>query len=215
LSGQLLRAQEEERRRISRELHDDLSQKVALLAFDTSSLGAASSPAPADLKQALCNLQTRIAELSTDIRQIAHRLHPSILEDLGLMAAMREMCEEFSAREAIQAVFEQESVTEPLPVEVATCLYRVAQEALHNVQKHARGASQVRLTLSGGPENVRLCIRDDWAGFDSETGTWAHGLGIISMKERVRLVQGDFSIWCQPGQGTTRTVVVPLPREAT
>jgi PAS domain S-box-containing protein len=213
LSGQLLRAQEEERRRISRELHDDLSQKVALLAFDTSSLVAASSPA--DLKETLCSLQTRIAGLSTDIRQIAHRLHPSILEDLGLIAAIREMCEEFSAREAIQAVFEQEPVTEPLPPEVATCLYRVAQEALHNVQKHAQGASHVRLRLSGDSESVRLCIQDDGAGFDSETGTAAHGLGIISMKERVRLVQGDFSICSQPGQGTTLTVLVPLPREAT
>jgi signal transduction histidine kinase len=125
------------------------------------------------------------------------------------------MCEEFSAREAIQAVFEQEPVTEPLPPEVATCLYRVAQEALHNVQKHAQGASHVRLRLSGDSESVRLCIQDDGAGFDSETGTAAHGLGIISMKERVRLVQGDFSICSQPGQGTTLTVLVPLPREAT
>jgi signal transduction histidine kinase len=99
-------------------------------------------------------------------------------------------------------------------VEVATCLYRVAQEALHNVQKHAQGATEVRLRVSGSAESVRLCIQDDGIGFDSERGSSRQGLGIISMKERVRLVQGEFSIQSQTGKGTTVRVSIPLPRRS-
>jgi signal transduction histidine kinase len=210
LAGRLFRAQEEERKRIARELHDDLSQSVALLAFDTSSLALSPPPSAEDMKKALCKLQSRIADLSTDIRQIAHQLHPSILEDLGLAAALRELCEEFSARETTPVVFEQEALQDVLPVEIASCLYRVAQEALHNIQKHAR-ASHIWLTVSGNPESVHLSIQDDGVGFASESGTSGQGLGIISMKERVRLVQGEFSIHSQPGQGAKLTVSVPLP----
>jgi PAS domain S-box-containing protein len=214
LAGRLLLAQEEERKRISRELHDDLSQKVALLAFDTSSLAAAPPPTPEEVKKSLCNLQARISGLATDVRQIAHQLHPSILEDLGLAAALRELCEEFSARNAIQATFEQESLTEALPLDIASCLYRVAQEALHNVQKHAHGASQVRLELRTDPGSVHLGIQDDGVGLGSEAGSPGQGLGIISMKERVRLVQGNFSIHSEHGNGTTIAVCVPLPRRS-
>jgi signal transduction histidine kinase len=207
LAGRLLLAQEEERKRISRELHDDLSQKVALLAFDTSSLVLASTPLSEETKKALCSLQKRIAELATDVRQIAHGLHPSILEDLGLPAALRELCEEFTARNRIQACFEHKAMPETLPVEIAACLYRLAQEALHNVQKHAQ-ASLVRLSVSGRVEGIRLCVEDNGIGFGADSS--GQGLGLVSMKERVRLVRGQFSIRSQPGLGTTISVVVPL-----
>jgi PAS domain S-box-containing protein len=210
LAGRLFRVQEEERKRIARELHDDLSQSVALLAFDTSNLALSPPREAEDLKKALCKLQSRIADLSADIRQIAHQLHPSILEDLGLGAALRELCEEFSARETTPIVFEQQAPQDVLPMEIASCLYRVAQEALHNIQKHAR-ASHIWLTISGDAERVHLCIRDDGVGFASESGASSQGLGIISMKERVRLVQGEFSIHSQPGQGTRLSASVPLP----
>jgi PAS domain S-box-containing protein len=209
LAGRLLLAQEEERKRIARELHDDLSQKVAHLAFETSNLVLATPALPEETKKSICNLQTRIAELGKDIRHISHRLHPSILEDLGLVAALSELCEDFSARTKIHVVFEQTEIPGDLPVEVAACLYRLAQEALHNVQKHAR-ASQVQLTVSGSPEKIGLCIQDDGIGFTA--GSSHRSLGIVSMKERVRLVEGEFSIHSQPGQGTTITVIVPLPR---
>ena len=214
LAGRLFLAQEEERKRISRELHDDLSQKVALLAFDTSSLVVTPPPSPEEMKQSLSNLQARITGLATDVRQIAHQLHPSILEDLGLAAALHELCQEFSARNTIQASFEQQALTEALPLDVASCLYRVAQEALHNVLKHARGASQVRLTVGGSPERVHLYIQDDGVGFGPEAESPGHGLGIISMKERVRLVQGEFSIQSEHGKGTTIAVCVPLHRRS-
>jgi signal transduction histidine kinase len=150
--------------------------------------------------------------LSQDVRQISHRLHPTILEDLGLTAALNELSEEFSAREGIEVLFEQETVPKALPVEIASCLYRVAQEALHNISKHAQ-AIQVRLRVKGDQQGIHLCIHDTGVGFDSEAGPSRHGLGIVSMKERVQLVQGEFSIHSQRGHGTEVRVFVPLSKE--
>jgi PAS domain S-box-containing protein len=210
LTGRLINAQEEERKRISRELHDDLSQKLAMLAFDTGSVVLTPPPSVEDMKEPLRNLQRRLVQLSEDVRQISHRLHPSILEDLGLPAALSELCDEFSAREGIEVAFEEE-VPRSLPVDVAASLYRVAQEALHNILKHAR-ASEVRLKVIGSPEGIHLCIHDNGVGFDSEAALSQPGLGIVSMKERVRLVQGELSIHSQPGRGTQVRVFVPLSK---
>ena len=184
-----------------------------MLAFDTGSLILAPPPSVDETREKFRDLQTRVVQLSQDVRQISHRLHPSILEDLGLTAALRELCEEFSAREGIEVVFEQEAVRKALPVDVASCLYRVSQEALHNVTKHSQ-ANRVRLKVSGSPEGIQLRIHDTGVGFDSEAASSWHGLGIVSMKERVRLVQGEFSIHSQPGQGTTVEIFVPLSKEA-
>jgi signal transduction histidine kinase len=183
-----------------------------LLAFDTSSLVLSPPPSVEEMKEPLRNLQNRVVQLSQDVRQISHQLHPTILEDLGLTAALSELCDEFSVREGIQVAFEQEAMPKALPVELASCLYRVVQEALHNVSKHAR-ASQVRLKASGSPEGIHLSIHDTGVGFDSEAGLSQHGLGIVSMKERVQLVQGEFSIHSKPGRGTEVTVFVPLSKE--
>ena len=213
LTGRLIDAQEEERKRISRELHDDLNQKLALLAIDAGSHVLVPPSSANETKEKFRDLQNREVQLSQDVRQISHRLHPSILEDLGLTAALQELCEEFSVREGIEVAFEQEAVPKALPVDIASCLYRVSQAALHNVIKHAR-ANRARLKVSGSPEGIRLCIHDTGVGFDSESVSSQHGLGIVSMKERVRLVQGEFSIHSQPGQGTTVEIFVPLSREA-
>jgi len=209
----LINAESEERRRISRELHDDLCQRLALLAFDTGSLLQTAHGSADQMEEQLRSFQTRVVQLSQEVRQISHRLHPSILEDLGLAAALNELCEEFSAREGIEAAFEQDAVPTAIPVEVASCLYRVAQEALHNVLKHAH-TSQVHLKLSGSSRGIHLNIRDTGAGFDSQANPPRKGLGIVSMKERVLLVQGEFDIHSQPGQGTEVTAFVPLPQEA-
>jgi PAS domain S-box-containing protein len=210
LAGRLINAEEEERKRISRELHDDLSQKLAMLAFDTGSLVLAPPPSMDEMREPLRNLQARVVQLSQHVRQISHQLHPTILEDLGLTAALSELCDEFSAREGIEVAFEQQAMPKNLPVDVASCLYRVAQEALHNVSKHAR-ATQVRLKISGSPEAFHLCIYDNGVGFDSRD-LHQRGLGIVSMKERVGMVQGEFSIHSQPGRGTEVKVFVPLSK---
>jgi signal transduction histidine kinase len=165
------------------------------------------------IREQLFSLRTRIVELSKNVRQISHKLHPSILEDVGLTAALHELCEEFSARDGIKVLFTAETVPPAIPAEVAACLYRVAQEALHNVLKHAE-ASSVRMKVSGDSSGIYLSIKDTGIGFDSEAGLRRPGLGIVSMKERVRLVQGEFSIHSQSGQGTEVRVFVPLPKEA-
>ena len=212
LAGRLINAEETERKRIARELHDDLNQKLALLAFDAGSLVLV-PPSADQTSEKFRDLQTRVVQLSQDVRQISHRLHPSILEDLGLTAALRELCEEFSAREGLEVAFEQEAVPKALPVDVASCLYRVSQAALHNVIKHSR-ANRAQLKVSGSLQGIHLRIHDTGVGFDSESASPRNGLGIISMKERVLLVQGEFSIHSQPGQGTTVEIFVPLSKEA-
>jgi PAS domain S-box-containing protein len=211
LAGRLINAQEEERKRISRELHDDLNQKLALLAFDTGSLVLRPPSSVEDMHEPLRHLQARVVQLSEDVRQISHRLHPTVLDDLGLTAALSELCEEFSAKGGIQVLFQQEAVPESLPIGVASCLYRVAQEALHNVLKHAR-ANLVRLIVSGSSEGIQMQICDNGVGFDSEAEEFRPGLGIVSMKERVLLVQGEFSIDAEPGRGTKVEVFVAVPK---
>jgi signal transduction histidine kinase len=163
------------------------------------------------IREQLLKLRTRIVELSQHVREISHRLHPSILEDLGLTAALNELCEGFSAREGIKVLFTQEAVPRAIPVEVAACLYRVAQEAMHNILKHAQ-TGYVQMKLSGDSGGIHLSIQDTGVGFDSES-LRRPGLGIVSMKERVLLVHGEFSIHSQPGQGTEVRVFVPLPKE--
>jgi PAS domain S-box-containing protein len=210
LAARLIGAEEEERKKISRELHDDLSQKIALLAFDTISLVQEPSLSKDQIIEQLRKIQIQVVHMAEGVRQIAHQLHPSILEDLGLGSALRELCEDFSTRTGIKATCENERLSERLPMDIALCLYRVAQEALHNAAKHAR-ASQVRVMVSRSPEGVSLSIRDNGAGFESDTGgRWRHGIGIVSMKERVRLVDGEFSIHSQIGQGTEVKIFVPL-----
>jgi two-component system sensor histidine kinase UhpB len=211
LTKRLINAQEDEGRRISRQLHDDFSQRLASLAFDTSSLVQALPPSRDQIKEKLRDVHTRILQMSADVRGIAHQLHPSILEDLGLAATLRQMCEEFSAREKIEATLEQETIPGSLPKDVASCLYWIAREALHNISKYAH-ASRVRLLLSGSHEGIQACIQDDGVGFDAEAGR-RHGLGIVSMNERVRMVQGELSIHSQPGRGTEVRAFIPLSKE--
>jgi signal transduction histidine kinase len=158
LAGRLINAQEEERKRVSRELHDDLGQKLAVLAFDIGSLVLTPPLSTEDIKESLRSLQGRVVRLSEAVRQLSHRLHPSILEDLGLPAALNELCQEFSVRAGIEVGFQQEEVPRTVPVDIAASLYRVAQEALYNVLRHA-SASEVRLKLMGSPGAIHLCAR--------------------------------------------------------
>jgi PAS domain S-box-containing protein len=213
LAGRLINAEEQERKRISRELHDDLSQKLALLAFDAGGLLVTPPPSADKVHEQLFRLRGRVVELAQDVRQISHQLHPSILEDLGLSAALRELCEEFSAREGIEVLFTQEGTPAGLPMEVASCLYRVTQEALHNVRKHAR-TGYVRVKVDSSANGIHLVVRDTGVGFDAEASLRRPGLGIVSMKERVRMVQGEFSIYSRPGQGTEVRVFVPVSKGA-
>jgi PAS domain S-box-containing protein len=209
LAASLLTAQEEDRRRVSRELHDQICQQLASLAIDMGGL-AADPPPPEDAQSRLKALQARVVKASEETRHIAHELHPSVLDDLGVVASLQSLCKEFSERVGIPVEFTNVALPGAVPREVASCLYRVAQESLQNIAKHASAKHvSVALTLQKGTEV--LTIADDGTGFDPEAVQGRGGLGLIGMEERARLVNGNLSIAAQPGHGTRIALQVPLP----
>ena len=214
LAASLLNAQESERRRISRELHDDLSQKLAKLQFDIETLEQKATFADVELvKGALSNVRDQTGSLANDLRRVAHGLHPSSLDHLGLGVALRSYAEEFSRSTTIPVEFTSRDLPEKIPMDVSSCLYRIVQEALRNVGKHAPQAA-VTITLVGIPEGLDLLIRDTGEGFDVRPVREIRGLGLISMQERVRLVQGRFALTTSPGKGVQISIQIPLRPEA-
>ena len=209
LAASLLRAQEKERRRVSRELHDTLCQQLASLAFDVGDLAAQTSPSDVAHSH-LRKIQARVVKMSEEVRHIAYQLHPSELDDLGLNAALQALCDEVSKRHRITIKVASNDVSEQLPLEVASCLYRVCQEGLNNMVKHSK-AKRASVTLIEEHGSVALSIKDDGVGFRVEAAEGKGGLGMIGMKERARIVNGKLSIQTGPGKGTTVELVVPLP----
>jgi two-component system CheB/CheR fusion protein len=209
LTAGLLNTQEEERRRVSRELHDDLSQKVAKLQFDVETLEQQLPPDLMDGKRRLRAIRDEIGTLSNDLRRIAYQLHPSTLDHLGLAVAIRSYSQEFSEREGLPIQFTARNVPARIPPEVASSLYRIVQEALRNVAKHA-GKTSVKISLAGGSKQLSLSIRDHGVGFDIHSGLHKGGLGLIGMQERVRLVRGEFSLEALPARGVAIMIRVPL-----
>ena len=209
LTAKLLQTQAEERRRVSRELHDDLSQKTAKLQFDVETLEQHLPPDLKEVKKRLLNIRDGVETLSNDIRRIAYELHPSSLDHLGVTVALRTYIREFTEREGIPVRFTSRKVPAKIPAEIASTLYRIVQEALRNVSKHA-GKTSVSIALTGDPNQLSLSIQDHGIGFDVHSLQDKGGLGLISMQERARLVHGDFSLETLPGRGATITVQVPL-----
>ena len=208
LAARLLTAQEEERRRVSRELHDQICQQLASLAIEISGM-AADPPAPDKAQQALKDLQTRVIQASEATRHIAYELHPSVLDDLGLVASLRGLCRKFSEHEGITVQFHSGELPPAIPREAASCLYRVAQESLQNIARHS-GAKKASVTISLKKNALALSVTDDGSGFDLEEARGWGGLGLIGMEERTRLVNGKLSIATRPGHGTRILVEVPL-----
>ena len=211
LAFQLLRVQEEERRRISRDLHDDINQQLALLAMDIEAVGRQLNFSTDHVGQAVREIQERVVELSDVVRHLAYQLHPSILDDLGLPIALQRLVEDFTARSRIRGSFEHKNIPAAVPQEIATCLYRITQESLNNVVRHAE-ASQVDVELTGAQSELIVTITDNGVGFDSEqSGHGSHGLGLLGMKERVALVQGELLVSSAVGKGTRVQVAVLVP----
>ena len=206
LAAQLLTAQEEERRRISRDLHDDVNQRLALLSLK---LQAAQDVLPDHhlVTPMIQELYENVANLSDDIRHLAYQYHPSILDDLGLGSALRSLCEDFEKWEGIPVMCELPDGARKVSQGVGTCLYRVVQESLRNVSRHAQ-ASAVHLILREDEQEITLSIQDDGQGFKVD-GLLSRGLGFVSMRERVRLVGGTLLVESQPGHGTTVKVSIP------
>ena len=209
LAARLLTAQEEERRRISRDLHDDINQRLAMLVVQAESLESSLPPSAGDCSKELRSIQDRLTELSDDVRHLAYQFHPSILDDLGLTVALQRLVDECAARANLQASFEASPPLPAVPQTVATCLYRIAQESLANVMKHAR-ANKVIVSLASTADAITLTVQDDGVGFDTQQLANGHrGLGLISMAERLRLVRGTVTIDSIPHQGTRLSIKVP------
>jgi signal transduction histidine kinase len=213
LAGRLITAQDDERARLARAMHDGLSQDIALLAVELDILGQQPPDAREPIKDRTDALASQVKALSADVHRMAHGLHPAKLDQLGLAAATTGHCREVERAHAIAVQCECRDVPRWLPLDVARCLYRVTQEALHNVVKHS-GAKRASVELTAADGEIRLSITDDGKGFDFESARAEAGLGLISMGERVQLVRGQIEWRSQPGSGTRVDVRVPLPPPA-
>ncbi len=210
LGAKLLRAQEEERRRISRDLHDDVMQRMGALALELYGLASTTSSQDEGLQSQLKAFGASAELLTTDLQRMAHQLHPSVLEFGGLETALREQVNEFGSRTGISAEFIAKDVPKDIPLDQATCLYRIVQEGLQNVQKHAE-ATTVLVRLLRTDRGLGLSIHDDGRGVENVDGaTQRKGLGLTSMAERVGMLKGVFRIRAKPGKGTELHAWVPL-----
>jgi PAS domain S-box-containing protein len=212
LTAKLISVQESESKHLARELHDVFSQRLAVLCMEITELQQWPAEKAGELNRRLRLLVDKVGALATDIHQISRRLHPAILDDLGLTAALKNECLAFAQQNGISVPFTSERVPRALPEDVALCLYRVAQESLRNTSKHAH-AHEVRVSIAGEPDHIELWISDDGGGFDFASAKGKGGLGLVSMEERVRLVKGSFVIQSQPGKGTEIRVRIPLQKD--
>lgn len=207
LSGRLINAQEEERRRIARDLHDDLNQRLGLLAFGLARL---SGRVPAEeANNNIRELWEQATNLSKHVHGLAHKLHPSTLEYLGLVVAARALCGEVSKQQKVNVEFTEENIPVQLTPEVSLCLFRILQESLNNVCKHSH-AKVAWVRLTGAPDGIRLTVQDNGIGFDPADKRNRDGLGLLSMNERLCLVEGKIGIDSVPSEGTTVSAWVPI-----
>jgi PAS domain S-box-containing protein len=204
MTRKLIEAQEQERARIGRELHDDINQRLAMLSLELEKL----QENPSEIQSRVKELRREMAEVSNDVQAMSHDLHSSKLEYLGVVAGIKSWCKEFGERQRVEIDFSND-VHSALPFEIGLSLFRVLQEALHNVMKHS-GVKRIEVELREDSGEIHLIIRDSGKGFDVEAALRGKGLGLTSMRERVRLVNGTISIESKPMGGTTIHVRVPI-----
>jgi signal transduction histidine kinase len=208
LAGRLITAREEEGARIARDLHDDIGQRVASLSIGLSraqrQIPEVSNPA----RQALSTLEQQTTQLSADLRHLSHELHPSALEHLGLLEALRDRCDDFHQQSGVAVRLDVSDAWRDVSDAFALCLYRVAQEALRNVATHAR-AHSVTLSLDRLDGHLMMQVTDDGCGFDPEATRRRSGLGLVSLAERVRMLGGELAVTARPGGGTRLAVSLP------
>jgi signal transduction histidine kinase len=208
VSQKLIEAHEEESTRIARELHDDINQRLAVVSMSLDYLKQSPSASAADVEQ-IGEVRQQIVDLVADVQALSHRLHPPRLELLGLEAAAARLCEEVSNRHGITFDVHFENIPKALPLEISLALYRVLQEALQNIVKHSV-SGHAHVSLSGHIDTLTMAIQDSGAGFDPHEAMRGPGLGLTSMKERLKVVGGQLSIHSQRGLGTTIHAVAPL-----
>jgi signal transduction histidine kinase len=211
VNQRLIQAHEEERTRLARELHDDIVQRLALLSVNLQLVKRAPLPAEADRK--IAKAIQGVADLTTDLQTLSHRLHSSKLELLGLARAAAGFCAEVSDRQGVEIDFHADNIAKTLPTEISLCLFRVLQEALQNAIKHS-GSHSFEVALRGHVNAVELMVKDSGSGFDLQQSIKGRGLGLTSMKERLALVHGQLSIDSELGRGTTVQPVCLSHRKA-
>ena len=209
VSRRLIEAHEEERTWIARELHDDINQRMALLAVNINQLEQGLPDSAVELRNQLQEKGKQLAEITSEIQALSHRLHSSKLEYLGLAAAAASFCRELSDQQKVEIDFRSDDIPRKLPQEISLCLFRVLQEASQNAAKYS-GVKRFQVTLNCISQEVHLTVRDSGIGFSVEETLRGHGLGITSMKERLKLVDGKLSIDSHPQEGTTIHACVPL-----
>ena len=210
LTSKLITAQEQERQRIARELHDDVSQRLAALVFDVASLEQHPPLLPELIGKALKPVREQLERLSDDLHDLAYKLHPSILEHADLQPAIEDQVREVTKRTGLSVSLKVNHVPGSLPLAHSTCLFRVLQESLQNIVKHA-GATEATVKLSGSSTGVGLSVIDNGTGFDASDKSAHHkGLGLTSMQERLRLLQGLLRVHSRPGGGTKVCAWIPL-----
>jgi signal transduction histidine kinase len=205
----LIEAQEKERNRIARDLHDDIGQRLALLAIELEQVHQNPTARPSEIRARMDKLRKQTLEIANDVQTLSHELHSSKLEYLGIVAAMTSFCQEFGEQQKVEIDFKSHDLPTPLPVEISLSLFRVLQEALQNAAKHS-GVGHFEVELWGRQDAVHLTVSDCGGGFDTEAAMKGRGLGLTSMRERLRLVNGELSINSQPTRGTSVHALVPL-----
>ncbi|HEY6308365.1 MAG TPA: PAS domain S-box protein [Candidatus Angelobacter sp.] len=213
LTFRVMRIQEEERARIARELHDDISQRLGVLTFQLDHVWQESLQAESPSSRQLIALAKIAHQLCGDIQHLTLHLHPSHVEIVGLVSAVSGFCVEYARQNGFEVEFSHLAVPDELPQEVKLCLYRVAQEAIRNSHKHS-GSSRVRVELRGTPEAIRLCITDAGRGFESDAARTGEGLGLVSMTERVKGLGGELRVQSRLGGGTSVEASIPLVQSA-
>jgi signal transduction histidine kinase len=213
VSRKLIEAHEQERTRIGRELHDDIVQRLAMLVVQLDRIQQHIPDPASEFGRQIGDLRGQASEITNDVQSLSHELHSSKHEYLGIVGATRNFCREFGERQKVEVDFQSHDIPDTLPTDLFLPLFRVLQEALSNASKHS-GVRSFEVKLLGSPEDIQLTVRDLGAGFDPEAATKCTGLGLTSMKERLRLVGGELSIRSQREHGTTIHARVPLGRDA-
>jgi PAS domain S-box-containing protein len=201
LSGRLINAHEQERIRLSRELHDDVAQRLTLLAAQLGVLRHRLEQAPSDIQDHVAKLAAQTVEIGSELHRLSHELHPARLQVVGLEASVRGFCEELAAAREIGIDVRIAELPQPLSPDLTLCIYRIVQEALHNVVKHS-GASRASVTLTNEAGHIVLSVVDDGVGFSTVAVRKKDTLGLVSMRERARLAGGQLAVTSMPGHGT-------------
>jgi len=209
VSHKLIEAQEKERTRIARELHDDINQRMALLTIELEQLQQSNPSLDGEARTRMKTLVKHVSDIGKEVQAISHRLHSSKLEILGVVAACRSFCREVVERNKVIVDFSEEGTPRGVPHDVSLCLFRILQESLNNAIKHS-GAQHFEVRLRGVSDEIQLSVRDRGVGFDTQAALSGHGLGLISMRERASLVKGTISITSKPMAGTEISLRVPI-----